>query len=202
MPMKILKIKKEGQHYLIYLSDEETLALKESVFVRHNLYKGKDLDEEDVAAIAFDSARQEGIDLALKKLTNRKTEQEIRELLIDAKLSEQVIDEVVAYLSEYGFLDDEAYALLFSRDKRNINGYGPVKIAYALRRKGIDDECIARGLEEYTTDSEKELIQSIVEKKYLRDGELNKTWEKIVRFLLSRGFHYDPIKDVLRQWKN
>lgn len=200
--MKILKIKKEGQHYLIYLSDEETLALKESVFVRHNLYKGKDLDEEDVAAIAFDSARQEGIDFALKKLTNRKTEQEIRELLIDAKLSEQVIDEVVAYLSEYGFLDDEAYALLFSRDKRNINGYGPVKIAYALRRKGIDDECIARGLEEYTTDSEKELIQSIVEKKYLRGGELNKSWEKIVRFLLSRGFHYDAVKDVLSQWKN
>lgn len=200
--MKILKIKKEGQHYLIYLSDEETLALKESVFVRHNLYKGKDLDEEDVAAIAFDSARQEGIDLALKKLTNRKTEQEIRELLIDAKLSEQVIDEVVAYLSEYGFLDDEAYALLFSRDKRNINGYGPVKIAYALRRKGIDDECIARGLEEYTTDSEKELIQSIVEKKYLRGGELNKSWKKIVRFLLSRGFHYDAVKDVLSQWKN
>ena len=155
-----------------------------------------------MAAIAFDSARQEGIDLALKKLTNRKTEQEIRELLIDAKLSEQVIDEVVAYLSEYGFLDDEAYALLFSRDKRNINGYGPVKIAYALRRKGIDDECIARGLEEYTTDSEKELIQSIVEKKYLRGGELNKSWEKIVRFLLSRGFHYDAMKDVLSQWKN
>lgn len=200
--MKILKIKKEGPRYLIYLSDEETLALKESVFVRHNLYKGKDVDEEDVAAIAFDSARQDGIDLALKKLTNRKTEQEIRELLIDAKLSERVIDEVVAYLSEYGFLDDETYALLFSRDKRNINGYGPVKIAYALRRKGIDDEYIARALEEYTTDSEKELIQSIVEKKYLRGGELNKSWEKIVRFLLSRGFHYDAVKDVLGQWKN
>lgn len=200
--MKILKIKKDGPHYVVYLSDEETLALKESVFVRHNLYKGKDVDEEDVAAIAFDSARQEGIDLALKKLTNRKTEQEIRELLIDAKLSEQVINEVVAYLSEYGFLDDEAYALLFSRDKRNINGYGPVKIAYALRRKGIDDEYIFRALKEYTTDSEKEMIQSIVEKKYLRGGELNKSWEKIVRFLLSRGFHYDAVKDVLSQWKN
>lgn len=200
--MKILKIKKDGPHYVVYLSDEETLALKESVFVRHNLYKGKDVDEEDVAAIAFDSARQEGIDLALKKLTNRKTEQEIRELLIDAKLSEQVINEVVAYLSEYGFLDDEAYALLFSRDKRNINGYGPVKIAYALRRKGIDDEYIIRALEEYTTDSEKEMIQSIVEKKYLRGGELNKSWEKIVSFLLSRGFHYDAVKDVLSQWKN
>ncbi|MBS6524538.1 MAG: RecX family transcriptional regulator [Peptoniphilaceae bacterium] len=200
--MKILKIKKEGPRYLIYLSDEETLALKESVFVRHNLYKGKEVDEADVAAIAFDSARQEGIDLALKKLTNRKTEQEIRELLFNEKLSEQVIDEVVAYLSEYGFLDDEAYALLFSRDKRNINGYGPVKIAYALRRKGIDGEYIARALEEYTTDSEKELIQSIVEKKYLRGGELNKSWEKIVRFLLSRGFHYDAVKDVLSQWKN
>lgn len=200
--MKILKIKKEGPRYLICLSNEETLALKESVFVRHNLYKGKDVDAEDVKRIAFDSARQEGIDLALKKLKNRKTEQEIRTLLIDEGLTEQVIEAVVTYLSDYGFLDDEAYALLFSRDKRNINGYGPVKIAYALRTKGVDGEYISRALEEYTTDLEKDMIQSIVEKKYLRDGELNKTWEKIVRFLLSRGFHYDAIKDVLRQWKN
>lgn len=200
--MKILKIKKEGPRYLICLSNEETLALKESVFVRHNLYKGKDVDAEDVRRIAFDSARQEGIDLALKKLKNRKTEQEIRTLLIEEGLTEQVIEAVVAYLSDYGFLDDEAYALLFSRDKRNINGYGPVKIAYALRNKGVDGKYISRALGEYTTDLEKDMIQSIVEKKYLRDGELNKTWEKIVRFLLSRGFHYDPIKDVLRQWKN
>lgn len=200
--MKILKIKKEGPRYLICLSNEETLALKESVFVRHNLYKRKDVDAEDVKRIVFDSARQEGIDLALKKLKNRKTEQEIRTLLIEEGLTEQVIEAVVAYLSDYGFLDDEAYALLFSRDKRNINGYGPVKIAYALRNKGVDGEYISRALGEYTTDLEKEMIQSIVEKKYLRDGELNKTWEKIVRFLLSRGFHYDPIKDVLRQWKN
>lgn len=200
--MKILKIKKDGPRYLICLSSDKTLALKESVFVRHNLYKGKEMNEEDVKCIAFDSARQEGIDLALKKLKNRKTEQEIRTLLIQEEMNEQVTDEVVAYLTDYGFLDDEAYARLFSRDKRNINGYGPVKIAYALRRKGIDDEFISRALEEYTADLEKEMIQSIVEKKYLRSGELNKSWEKIVRFLLSRGFHYDAIKDVLRQWKN
>lgn len=200
--MKILKIKKDGPRYLICLSNDETLALKEAVFVRHNLYKGKEVDEKDVAAILFDSARQEGIDLALKKLRNRKTEQEIRTLLLSEELCGEVIDEVVNYLIDYGFLDDEAYALLYCRDKRNINGYGPVKIAYALRRKGIDDDTIGRALEEYTTELEKDMIQSIVEKKYLRGGELNKAWEKIVRFLLSRGFHYDAIKEVLSQWKN
>lgn len=200
--MKILKIKKDGSRYLICLSNDETLALKEAVFVRHNLYKGKEVDEKDVAAILFDSARQEGIDLALTKLRNRKTEQEIRTLLLSEELCGEVIDEVVNYLIDYGFLDDEAYALLYCRDKRNINGYGPVKIAYALRRKGIDDDTIDRALEEYTTDLEKDMIQSVVEKKYLRGGELNKSWEKIVRFLLSRGFHYDAIKEVLSQWKN
>ncbi len=200
--MEIIKIKKEGDRYVLHLSNDDTLSLKESVFVRHNLYKGKEIDEDQIVAIVFDSARQDGIDLALKKLTNRKTESEIRTILSSEDFDEEVTDEVVDYLSEYGFIDDEAYALLFCRDKRNINGYGPVKIAYILRQKGIDNETIARGLEEYTPEIEIEMIESIVEKKYLRDGILVKEREKIIRFLLSRGFHYNEIKEVLNRWKN
>ena len=200
--MEIIKIKKEGDRYVLHLSNDDTLSLKESVFVRHNLYKGKEIDEDQIVAIVFDSARQDGIDLALKKLTNRKTESEIRTILSSEDFDEEVTDEVVDYLSEYGFIDDEAYALLFCRDKRNINGYGPVKIAYILRQKGIDNETIARGLEEYTPEIEIEMIESIVEKEYLRDGILVKEREKIIRFLLSRGFHYNEIKEVLNRWKN
>lgn len=200
--MEIIKIKKEGDRYVLHLSNDDTLSLKESVFVRHNLYKGKEIDEDQIVAIVFDSARQDGIDLSLKKLTNRKTESEIRTILSSEDFDEEVTDEVVDYLSEYGFIDDEAYALLFCRDKRNINGYGPVKIAYILRQKGIDNETIARGLEEYTPEIEIEMIESIVEKKYLRDGILVKEREKIIRFLLSRGFHYNEIKEVLNRWKN
>lgn len=200
--MEIIRIKKEGGRYVLHLSNNETLSLKESVFVRHNLYKGKEIDEDQIAAIIFDGERQDGIDLALKKLTNRKTENEIRTLLFSENFDEEIIDEVVDYLIEYGFVDDESYALLFCRDKRKINGYGPVKIAYILRQKGIDDAIIAHGLEEYTSEIEKEMIASIVEKKYLRDGVLQKEREKIIRFLLSRGFHYGEIKEVLNRWKN
>ena len=200
--MEIIKIKKEGGRYVLHLSNDETLSLKESVFVRHNLYKGREIYEDQVVAIVFDSARQDGIDLALKKLTNRKTESEIRTILTSENFDDEVVDEVVDYLSEYGFIDDEAFALLFCRDKRNINGYGPVKIAYILRQKGIDDTTIAHGLEEYTSEIEKKMIEAIVEKKYLRDGILQKEREKIIRFLLSRGFHYNEINEVLSRWKN
>lgn len=199
--MEIIKIKKEGGRYVLHLSNDETLSLKESVFVRHNLYKRKEIDEDQIVAIVFDSARQDGIDLALKKLTNRKTESEIRTILTSENFDDEVVDEVVDYLSKYGFIDDEAFALLFCRDKRNINGYGPIKIAYILRQKGIDDTTIAHGLEEYTSEIEKKMIEAIVEKKYLRDGILQKEREKIIRFLLSRGFHYNEIKEVLKRWK-
>lgn len=200
--MEIIKIKKEGGRYVLHLSNDETLSLKESVFVRHNLYKGKEIDEDQIAAIVFDGERQDGIDFALKKSTNRKTENEIRTLLSSENFGEEIIDEVVNYLIEYGFVDDESYALLFCRDKGNINGYGPVKIAYILRQKGIDDATITHGLEEYTAEIEQAKIASIVEKKYLRDGILQKEREKIIRFLLSRGFHYNEIKEVLSRWKN
>lgn len=200
--MEIIRIKKEDERYVLHFSNNETLSLKESVFVRHNLYKGKEIDNNQIAAIVFDSERQDGIDLSLKKLTNRKTESEIRTMLSSANFSEEVVDEVVDYLTEYCFLDDKTYALLYCRDKRNINGYGPVKIAYILRQKGLNDATIALGLEEYTADIEKEMIESIVKKKYLRDGVFQKEREKIIRFLLSRGFHYSEIKEVLNRWTN
>ncbi|MDY3119179.1 MAG: regulatory protein RecX [Peptoniphilus sp.] len=200
--MEIIKIKKEGTHFIVCLSNGVVLELEESVFVRHNLYKGKVLDEEVLAAISFDRLRQNGIDLALKKMRNRKTEYEIRTLLSENKFPDHVVDSVVDYLSDYGFLNDREYALLFSRDKRKINGYGPVKIAYSLRQKGVSDANITQALEEFNEDMEEALIEKIVEKKYITDGALNKDWTKIVRFLLSRGFHYGPIKQVLKQWKN
>lgn len=198
--MKILRIQKSKDRYLIELNEGNSLSLKESVFVRHNLYKGKEVSREMLDFIRADAEKQEAIDFALKKLTNRKSEHEIRMLLQREDFDESTIDSAVEYLYTYHFLDDREYALLYARDKRKLNGYGPIKIAYILRTKGLDETDIRRALEEYTEEEECSRIERLIEKKYLRNGKLIQETPKIIRFLLSRGFHYDKIKSVLKSW--
>ncbi len=200
MTMEIKCIRKLNNLFVVDLNDEISLSLPESVFVRHNLYKGKELGEEDLLDIRKDGERQIAIDFALKKLRNRKTTWEIKDLLFKEGIDEDAILAAVDYLQDYGFLNDREYAELYARDKRNLNGYGPVKIRYLLKQKGVDDELIADALEHFTQDDEIELVEKIVHKKYVRNRNLSKEKTKIIRFLLSRGFEYSAIKAVLSQW--
>ena len=200
MTMEITCIRKLNNLFVVDLNDEISLSLPESVFVRHNLYKGKELGEEDLLDIRKDGERQIAIDFALKKLRNRKTTWEIKDLLFKEGIDEDAILAAVDYLQDYGFLNDREYAELYARDKRNLNGYGPVKIRYLLKQKGVDDELIADALEHFTQDDEIELVEKIVHKKYVRNRNLSKEKTKIIRFLLSRGFEYSAIKAVLSQW--
>lgn len=200
MTMEIKRIRKLNNLFIVDLNDEISLSLPESVFVRHNLYKGKELGEEDLLDIRKDGERQIAIDFALKKLRNRKTTWEIKDLLFKEGIDEDAILAAVDYLQDYGFLNDREYAELYARDKRNLNGYGPVKIRYLLKQKGVDDELIADALEHFTQDDEIELMEKIVHKKYVRNRNLSKDKTKIIRFLLSRGFQYSAIKAVLSQW--
>lgn len=199
--MEIKRIKKLNDLFIVELDQEKSLTLTESVFVRHNLYKGKELTDDDFFEIQKDSERQIAIDFALKKLRNRKTTWEIRDLLSREGISEEAIAGAVEYLSEYNFLNDEEYAELFARDKQNLNGYGPVKIRYLLKQKRIKEEYISGALKKFTHEAEIEMIEKIVEKKYVRGDGLSKDKSKIIRFLLSRGFQYPAIKAVMDRWR-
>lgn len=199
--MEIKRIKKLNDLFIVELDQEKSLTLTESVFVRHNLYKGKELTDDDFFEIQKDSERQIAIDFALKKLRNRKTTWEIRDLLSREGISEEAIAGAVEYLSEYNFLNDEEYAELFARDKQNLNGYGPVKIRYLLKQKRIKEEYISGALKKFTHEAEIEMVEKIVEKKYVRGDGLSKDKSKIIRFLLSRGFQYPAIKVVMGRWR-
>lgn len=199
--MEIKRIKKLNDLFIVELDQEKSLTLTESVFVRHNLYKGKELTDDDFFVIQKDSERQIAIDFALKKLRNRKTTWEIRDLLSREGISEEAIAGAVEYLSEYNFLNDEEYAELFARDKQNLNGYGPVKIRYLLKQKRIKEEYISGALKKFTHEVEIEMVEKIVDKKYVRGDGLSKDKSKIIRFLLSRGFQYPAIKVVMDRWR-
>lgn len=78
-----------------------------------------------------------------------------------------------------------------------------------LLRQGFDFESINHILEQvndkYTKKDEKESLIVLIEKtrkKYLRRYEENEVYDRLVKHTLSKGYKYDMIKQVLKEYKN
>ena len=72
---------------------------------------------------------------------------EVRARLERAEVRAEEIDEVIAELLEFGYLDDARYARVFTQDKRALEAWGNERIARSLRERGIERELIEAALD-------------------------------------------------------
>jgi regulatory protein len=112
------------------------------------------------------------------------------------ELTEKELNDIISSLEKDDFLSHERYARAFTRDKSSLSGWGPAKIAWALRAKKIEEELIKSALEEISGESTTEKLNDILSKKYKTlEKETNKlkVKSKLVRFGISRGFDYGSV---------
>ena len=99
-------------------------------------------------------------------------------------------DDILAVIDELilqGWQSDTRYAESYARHRIH-KGYGPVWIAYELRKNGVDavnlDDIVQQ-----TAGSWMDLLEQVYSKKYGHDAVLNRNeWAKRTRFLMQRGF--------------
>ena len=108
-------------------------------------------------------------------------------------------DAVVASLVADGYVDDRRYAAAFARDKSALSGWGPVKIRSALLARGIDRAVVLEALEEIDPERASSRLEKVLETKWrtLRDDPQGRL--KLIRFALSRGYDYDPIRPLIER---
>jgi SOS response regulatory protein OraA/RecX len=91
---------------------------------------------------------QDAKEAALRLLDySDRTEKELRGRLLKKKYIEKDIDEVIEFLKEYGFVDDERYAKLYIAGGMR-NGKGSVRLKNKLIEKGIPGEIIKQHIAE------------------------------------------------------
>ena len=127
------------------------------------------------------------------------SEYELRTKLRDKGAESDDIDEVVEFLTEYGFLDDLKYACSKARDLSNLKKYGKIRIAAELRAKGISSDIVSEAISELEAD-EKEMLIPLVMKKIGGDFERKNT-EKVIRYFASRGYNISDIKNAIEEIK-
>ena len=108
-------------------------------------------------------------------------------------------DEMVASLKADRFVDDVRYASAFAREKSSLTGWGPVKIRFALRAKGLSEGDIAAGLAEIEPDRASSRLESLLQNKWktLSDDPAGRL--KLIRFALSRGYEYSQVEDIVNE---
>ena len=106
---------------------------------------------------------------------------------------------MVASLVEDRYVDDARYAGAFAREKAGLQGWGPVKIRFQLRAKGISEEAIGAALGEVEPEKAADKLERLLAAK-ARTLEGDPRFRlKMLKFGLSRGYEYDAVEEVLRK---
>ena len=125
--------------------------------------------------------------LAIRPLTGA----EVRSKLQAAnRYAEEEIAEAVETCCARGYLNDELLAADAAR-YLNSGGRGRGIIRKKLRARGVDEELVAKAVEEITPEEEYESAVAAAAGKLrllTREKDFRKKREKLFRFLISRGF--------------
>jgi regulatory protein len=126
--------------------------------------------------------------------------QEVRTKLERLGADESLSMEVIKLLKENRFLDDKRFVEAYVQGKVRIKKWGRQKIKAALFQKRIDAKLIQEGIYAFISDEEYQLVvESLIERKNRelsseKNPQIKK--QKLMRFLLSRGFQYDEFSSL------
>lgn len=202
---KITKIevqKRNKDRVNVYIDNNFAFAAFNELIYKEGLRVNLEVNEEKLLSIAKEENKLKCKETALRIIERSyKTEKEMEERLLEKGYDAESICSVLSFLKEYNFINDESYTKMFIKDK--IKTQGSQKIKYALIRKGIDRDIIDNLLLDVDKDQETEVLKELAIKKYnqliKRENDKYKLRDKLCRFLISRGYDYSKVKDVLRE---
>jgi regulatory protein len=148
-------------------------------------------------------ARTRTLQRAVKLLAAKpRSVAELRERLLEKEWTDaEATDYAIAKLSEYGYLNDEQFALGYASARVRQKPVGRGRLARDLQMKKIDRELAEQTLEKVFEETpETELIDRAIEKRTRLRGrpKTRQETKSLFDHLLRRGFSYDLIINKVR----
>jgi regulatory protein len=109
-------------------------------------------------------------------------------------------DKIIDRLKADDFINEKRYCVAFVKDKFHYNKWGKIKISYALKQKGLDNQLINQALRTID-DGEYEEMLAVLLKAKLKTIKWEYEYEKmgkLFNFAQSRGFESAVIDKVVR----
>ncbi len=140
---------------------------------------------------------------AYSKITRYCAYQERSRREVRDKLSswgaEEEIDDIIELLERENFIHEQRYVAHFIRGKFTLKRWGKKKIAAALRRKGVDSNFIQQGLYQINNKVYQETLHTLAQKKGKSLNSSDKDRQKLVHYLMQKGYEADLVCPVVQQ---
>ncbi|MEX2245190.1 MAG: RecX family transcriptional regulator [Dehalococcoidia bacterium] len=131
---------------LVYVDGEPALELGRELARERRLTPGRTLELPEIEALTAQDQRRLGLSTAVAMLARRpRSEREVRQRLVRAKLPSDIVAETIAKLRELRLLDDAAFARSYVESRDLCSPRGRRLIANELRGRGVESSvaCLA-----------------------------------------------------------
>jgi regulatory protein len=202
--VKITAIKaqvKNENRVSVFVDNKYSFSLNLDQLLEQKIKKGDEIDEQQTKNLKKLSEDGKIKQRALEWLLSRPhSTKELRDYLYKKKTDKELIEEIVNDFIEKRYLNDENFSRWFAENRRRKNKSNRA-ISSELYAKGISAVTIQSTLSDLNeTDSdssstEKEALNNLVNK--LSDRPRYKDPQKLTSYLISKGFSYSDIKDVI-----
>ena len=129
--------------------------------------------------------------------------EELRERLLEGRgATEAVVDEVIARLRDYGYLDDAKFAQSYASLRLRERPLGRRRLARDLSLKKVDKQTATTALDEvFEATPEAELIERAIAKRLRLRGKpkSREDAKKLFDHLLRQGFAFDLVSERVRR---
>ncbi len=174
------------------------LTLREESLTEFNIYKGKELSEEDLDEIkAYDNFIR-ALNKAYKILAYPRTANQVKMKLKEDMVDEFTIEDVIYYLNKNSYLNDLEYGKSYAKDRVNLSKDGPLKIYYKLLEKGLSKEDARKSIYSIDTEIYEQNVIDVAKKKLnlIKSGDVKK---KLWSYLQQKGYDSSLIKLALEE---
>lgn len=186
------KVKVELDHQL-------TLVLYKGELKRYGLREGGEVPESLPAEIEEQILKKRAVRYVMNLLVKRDyTSKELKDKLCRAGYTDYSAGYALSYAESFGYVNDAAYARRYLEtysDRKSLR-----RMQADLRQKGISEDILGPAMEEAACGNEGELLRRYAEKKAASlDLAQEKERQRLLRYLVGKGFSYGDAKDVMEE---
>lgn len=185
----------------VYVDEEFAFVLYKGELRKYGLKQGNPMEQRVYDELMHTVLPKRAALRCMNLLKSRDyTVWQLRNKLLRGYYPPGAVEEAIAYVSSFGYVDDLRYAADYincchkNKSRRRIDN--------DLQRKGIASETIMRAWEQWQTagneQDEEEQINRLLEKKHFdKERADRRELQRIYAFLARRGFDSDKICKVL-----
>ncbi|MDO5028013.1 MAG: RecX family transcriptional regulator [Bacillota bacterium] len=159
-----------------------------------------EISDEDFQKLMDQDDFEKALSRSIKYVARAmKTSKEVRDYLYKHKIDPQIHDQIIERLEDLGLIDDQRYLEMYLEEKFSYGLDGSMKIKNKLFLKGFSSSQVDALLYKYR-DQEEENLKKLIENNM--NSSRAKDKNKMIRFLMNKGYHYGMIADIIGSYYN